>query len=141
MKKFCKRCDEETERYKRDGGCRKCKQRYYFSHQQRIILYKREFYQQNKGKMLEKNKIYRIKHKDEVSNRERKFYLSNKKEILKRAKCYSHSPAKYETFAGKLVPFDEVRMSVHSTYMEVKCSYCGVWFSPSTLSAQNRGWL
>lgn len=51
--------------------------------------YKKKYYEENKEKILERNKINRVKNKDKIKNQKYQYYLNNKDKILKRTKEYA----------------------------------------------------
>ena len=93
--------------------------------------------EQCKDCVLAKTREYDRNHVDE----RKKYHEKNKKNDLKTLKNWRESPAKYDTWASKLIPYEDVRRNPENEeQLQVLCynNSCRGWFTPTNSQVNNR---
>lgn len=131
--KQCSKCKEWKELTmfgvdkKRPDGlystCKVCKKQYRIDTKDKIRLRKKNYYLDNKDKILLHQK---------------KRFENNKEVIHTQAKKSRKTKASYEFYKDKLTIDESCRCAKDKISLEVKCKYCGKYFSPTKGQVRNR---
>ena len=102
--KTCKICGEEkplNEYHKKkdtkdghDSRCKKCKSEkakdYYSENKDKILECQKEYHSENRDKSLERSKKYYYENKDKISEKKKEYYFENRDKRLEQMKDYYH---------------------------------------------------
>lgn len=113
-------------------------QRYYAENVERIKLQKKQYYNENIEHILSYNKQYRTDNKDLLKLNNKKYREENRELLKLQHKQYYASIALYETYAHKLTIDESPILANDGISMEVKCKYCGKYFSPTNSQVGQR---
>tara|TARA_R110002126_G_scaffold62700_5_gene161285 strand:+ start:4398 stop:5198 length:801 start_codon:yes stop_codon:yes gene_type:complete len=87
------------------GNCKSCvkeeSKKYRKANEKKIKQFKKEWYQQNKDKILENKKKYCVKNKEQIKEYGKLYYLENKNFIREKNKEYRKKNKEYHTEYGK----------------------------------------
>lgn len=164
---YCRSCCKEYyARYRADNPNKQ--EEYYAKNKERISLLSRERYLKNRDDILSKQKLYNSSRKEalskygkiwrdinkeylsdyykerhiknKVTEREKSaaYYQRNKVSKSQKSKSYHSSPAKYDIHFDKLTVEEEPRIAADGVLLEVKCKYCGKYFTPTNVMALSR---
>jgi 5-methylcytosine-specific restriction endonuclease McrA len=97
----------------------------------------REYYRNNIGKIKIRQKKYRKKYAEQLKQYNIEYRNKHKAQIREKQIKWRQAKALYGTYAKQLT-IDESPMIDENGFMLVKCTYCGRYFYPSNLEAQNR---
>jgi len=96
--------------------------------------YNQEYYQKNKDDIKRAVKKYYKSNDDKI-----KKYRSNNDGRIKKGKTmWQKSFAKYETYVDRLTIDEKPILADDGISLEVKCRYCGKYFSPTNSSVKRR---
>jgi hypothetical protein len=102
---------------------RKYQSDYALKNKNRIKVYKQKYYLDNKERATIKSKHYRENNKDKVYSAD---------------KLYRESAAKYTTFCDRLTIDEASKLGSDGVSLEVRCKYCGKYFTPNNKSVHDR---
>lgn len=112
-----------------------CSKQYYLKNKEEVRLYKHQHYLNNKQKYIDRASKWKKNNKDKTIKSHREYNRRNKDNLRKWRKSF----ALFDTYANQLSCAEEVRYSMRDkSLLEVKCTYCGKWYSPTNSSVQNR---
>jgi len=121
------------------GKIRARKKAYRKANKHKITARARAYSEANKHKINASRKAYREANEHKVTARARAYYEANKGKIRAASKTYRESTAKYVTNKSNLLGIEKIRQSKNSNGdIEVKCAYCGVWFTPTNSQIRSR---
>lgn len=99
---------------------------------------KKEHYLLNKDAILEKNRKYYSNNKEAIIERHHIDYINNRDVILSKKKKYTVRGAVYNTYAYQLTVDEEPRLAEDGISLQVKCRYCGKYFTPTNSAVRHR---
>ena len=68
--------------------CKKCDKQYYEENKEEILEKQKEYYEENKEEILERNKQYNEEHKEEILEYMKQYYKEHKEELKEKKKQY-----------------------------------------------------
>ena len=115
--------------------------KYREEHREEQIKYQQEYRKTHKEEKHEYNLQYYENNKDNISNQHHQYYLKNKEAVLKSVSDYANSPAEYDRWYDKLLPYynNQVQKDPeHQELIQFMCKYCGKWFNPTNQQLEDR---
>ena len=95
-----------------------------------MLARNKKWREKNKNKKREIDKIYREKNKEILREKKKLYREKNKESIAKKKKRHLERPALFHTYNERLSYAEETR--IRDIYLEIKCTYCGIWYLPNT---------
>jgi len=120
----------------KDGYAGKCKNC--------IKKYREQYYIENKEEILNDRKNYYIENKEDILKRVSEYYFNadnniKEKQKTSKKKYYKKLAEIKSCYPEQLQKFEELQIDPkNSKYFQVKCTYCGGWFNPTTSMVQRR---
>jgi len=159
--KICNECGLEKNENEFEKGRRKCKdcrRNYRISTKERFKETQKRWYLKNKVKLLQQhqkyvlnnedkikqyNKIYMEKYRREnkilIKNLCTKYYQQNREKLLSLEQLKRKSPVLFNIYSHQISYAEEVRRDPETKkILQVKCTNCKKWFSPTKSSISNR---
>lgn len=133
--------------------CKACRKAYREANKDLINKKGRIYWASNKDTLNNKKKLYYKKNKEVLDKQKRKNYYdnvdyyseyskqyheNNRAGLLKKKKIYNYSDAKYTTYKNKLTVDEAPKLSKDGVSLEVKCRYCGRYFTPNNIAVRQR---
>ena len=131
---FCKRIRNKDSL---DSQCKECKNLYYLQNKEKIDKRRKEWHLENKNIIKPRQLKYREENKEQISKRTKSWYSENKNRILKQRNGYRNSFVLWDSdYPKNIKPYEEIRQN--GEYLEVKCAYCGRWYTPTNNNISHR---
>lgn len=118
-----------------DNECKKCRKEFKIKNKEHIKKQAKQYHTKNREHILQQKRQYRKNN----PNKDKQYYIKNKEHIKKQAKQYRVTKAKYKPYHKQLAFCEEIRQHPKNPeLLQVKCTYCGCWFTPISAQVQDR---
>ena len=126
----CKLCEKAVNK--------QYQKQYRTTNRKKAIEYGKHYYQNNKDHLKDLAKNYAKKNKSKIYKKNKEYSDNNREILNNKEKVRRHSSAKYIAYKDKLTIDESPRLSEDGILLEIRCKYCGKYFTPTNVQVSKR---
>ena len=127
-----------------NNKCKECNKKsrrsYYYSNREKEIEKRLQFRDNNREKEREYSKQYRETNKENISQKQKEYYKKHREKLCQQKRHRDLLPLEFQSsskYRKELELYEEIKESEGGN-VEIKCTYCGLWFEPTRQQISDR---